>query len=157
MYYDGGSKPIAKSHQYSILAKFAVEYGTDVREIRNKASDEPVVFRTTGNDLTLHDLLLKNFEDGEKGLKFKVDCYHGLPTKSSQPFKTGVPVQVVDVAQYRRFDLTDYKEYEGSQFFLYGDHSNNAYLASIPVKGNGLDFYQVCFVLYRNSDESKQR
>ena len=138
-----------KSHQYSIFAKFRVKYGADVREIRNKAAvktNGPLVFRTTGDRLTLHDLLLKNFEDGKDGLKFKVDCYNGLPTESSQPIMKGVPVQVVDVARYRRFDLTDIREYDGSQFFLYGDRSSRAFLANMPVKGNNLDFYQVCLL-----------
>lgn len=143
LYYAGGMEP--RSHQYSILAKFRVEYGADVRKIRNKAAkttDGPLVFRTTGDKLTLHDLLLKNFEDGKDGLKFKVDCYNGLPTETSQPIMKGVPVQVVDVAQYRRFDLTDIRQYDGSQFFLYGDRSNRAFLANMPVKGDNLDFYQ---------------
>ena len=136
-----------ESHQYSTFAKFRVKYGADVREIRNKAvgTDGPLVFRTTDEELTLHDLLLKNFEEGEDGRNFKVDCYIGLPTESLQPIKKGVPVQVVDVARYRRFDLTDIRKYDGSQFFLYGDRSHRAFLANMPVKGNNLDFYQVCF------------
>ena len=104
------------------------------------------MFRTTDEKLTLHDLLLKNFEEGKDGLNFKVDCYNGLPTESLQPIKKGVPVQVVDVARYRRFDLTDIREYDGSQFFLYGDRSNRAFLANMPVKGHNLDFYQVCLL-----------
>ena len=137
-----------KAHQYSIFAKFRVTYGADVREIRNKAveRDGPLVFRTTGDKLTLHDLLLKNFEDGKDGLNFKVDCYNGLPTESLQSIKKGVPVQVVDVARYRRFDLTDIRKYDESQFFLYGDRSNRAFLANMPVKGDNLDFYQVCLL-----------
>lgn len=142
LYYAGGMEP--KCHQYSIFAKFRVTYGADVREIRNKAveRDGPLVFRTTDDKLTLHDLLLKNFEDGKDGLNFKVDCYNGLPTESLQPIKKGVPVQVVDVARYRRFDLTDIRKYDESQFFLYGDRSNRAFLANMPVKGDNLDFYQ---------------
>ncbi|XP_067049281.1 L-tyrosine decarboxylase-like [Acropora muricata] len=142
LYYAGGKK--SKSHQYSIFAKFRVKYGADVREIRNKAggTEGPLVFRTTGRKLTLHDLLLKNFEEGKDGLNFKVDCYNGLLTESWQLIKKGVEVQVVDVARYRRFDLTDIRKYDGSQFFLYGDRSNRAFLANMPVKGNNLDFYQ---------------
>ena len=58
-----------ESHRYSIFAKFRVKYGADVRQIRTKAigTDGPLVFRTTGDKFTLHDLLLKNFEEGEDG------------------------------------------------------------------------------------------
>ena len=146
LYYAGGKEP--KSHQYSIFAKFRVLNGADVREIRNKAVGTygPLVFRSTEEKLTLHDLLLKNFEEGKDGLHFKVDCYNGLPTESLKAIMRGVPVQVVDVARYRRFDLTDIREYDGSQFFLYGDRSNRAFLANMPVKGDNLDFYQVCLL-----------
>ena len=140
------------SHQYTVFAKFKVRFGDDARELRNKASElskKPVVFRTTGEKYTLHDLLLKNFEDGKCGRIFKVDCYEGIPDETSIPFMTGLSVQVVDGARYRRFDLTDTRSYEGSQFYMYGDHSGRAFLANVPVKGTNLDFYQVKLEEYK--------
>ena len=143
VYYAGGMEP--SSHRYTVLAKFRLAFGIDAREILELSAGitEPVVFRTT-TELTLHDLLLKDFEEGGTGRDFKVDCYFGLPIAGSQPFKRGVQVKVVDGARYRRFDLFTDQVFDSSQFYLYGDRSGKAYMGNEPVVGYGLDFYQVC-------------
>ena len=95
----------------------------------------------TKKEMTLHELLIKNFEDGKTGLEFYVDCYQGMP--DGEPFLEDRKMKVVDLARYDHFDYTAPNAPVVCTFFLYGD-KKNAYIAHIPNRN--LDFLQVCII-----------
>ena len=89
--------------------------------------------------MSLHELLIKEFEEGNTGLVFHADCYQGMPDEGSL-FLSDIKLKVVDLARYDHFDYTAIHAPLTSTFFLYGD-KKNAYISHIPNRN--LDFLQV--------------
>ena len=98
----------------------------------------PLVFKTKEN-MSLHELLIKETEEGNTGLVFYADCYQGTPGVGSL-FLSDIKLKVADLACYDHFDYTVIHAPLTSTFFLYGD-KKNAYITHIPNRN--LDFLQV--------------